>query len=281
MKKRILISFMLTLVLGITSAYSQQDCTGEFTTFTIGGWGTECNGNNPGCYRDAHFDAAFPDGIVIGCGSNTFTFTSSEAVKNFLPSGGTAAAISGTHTDPATEAGNVLVSQLLGVALAVGFDVNDPNFSQGDTNIGALTIHAGTFAGMSIADFLQLGNQILGGCSSQYTFAEINAAAAAINENYDNGTVDGGYINCVRDIVIDVTVGTNPTVCVPGDGLVTITLDGGTAPYQIQIFKNNVLYTVLNTNTNVAYLNNLGVGNFTVNVTDSLGNTGSATFVLP
>ena len=60
--KKCIIGFMLTLVLGITTSFGQtQGCLGQFTTFSQGGYGTNCNGNNPGCYRDAHFDAAFPD----------------------------------------------------------------------------------------------------------------------------------------------------------------------------------------------------------------------------
>jgi hypothetical protein len=279
MKKRILISFILTVMLGFTSAYSQDNCSGQFTTFTIGGWGTGCAGNNPGCYRDAHFDAAFPDGVAIGCGGNTLTFTSSAAVRDYLPAGGGSALLSGSIVDPTTSHG-VLSSQLLAVALAVGFDASDPNFSASTTSFASLTINAGPFAGMTIGDFLALGNSIIGGCSNQYTLAQINEAATAINENYDNGTVDEGYINCVRDIVLDITVGANPNVCETGNGLVTITIDGGTAPYELKIYKNNVLISVINTNDPVAYLNNLGTGNFSVTVTDSLGHTGSGTWVI-
>src|SRR5262249_20373263 len=40
--------------------------TGDFETFTQGGWGAICHGGNPGCLRDAHFDEVFPDGLVLG-----------------------------------------------------------------------------------------------------------------------------------------------------------------------------------------------------------------------
>ena len=174
-----------------------NDCTGQFKTFTIGGWGTNCNGNNPGCYRDANFDGAFPDGVVIGCGSNTLTFNSSNAVRNYLPAGGAPALLSGNVIDPTTSRG-VLSSQLLAVTLAVGFDVYDPNFSTSSTSFSSLTIKSGTFQGMTVASFLQLANNIIGGCSTQYTLSQINEAATAINENFDNGTVDNHFLNCGR-----------------------------------------------------------------------------------
>jgi len=260
-------------MLGIASGYS-QGCSGQFKTFTIGGWGTNCNGNNPGCYRDANFDAAFPDGVMIGCGSNTLTFTSSAAVANYLPAGGSPAVLNGSATDPTTSRG-VLSSQVLAIALAVGFDVYDPNFSASSTSFGSLTIKSGTFAGMSIASFLQLANNVLGGCSAQYSPSQINDAATAINENFDNGTVDNGYINCSRGIALNIQIGSNPDVCQDGNGLVTITITGGTAPYQLKIYKNNVLISTVNSNDAVAYLSGLGTGNFSVTVTD--GNSQSAT----
>lgn len=277
MKKRILISFMLTVVLGITSAYS-QGCSGQFTTFTQGGYGTNCNGGNPGCYRDAHFDAAFPDGLIIGCGSNTLTFTTSAAVASYLPAGGGSALLSGAVVNPVGSRG-VLSSQLLALTLSVGFDVADPNFSPSTTSFSSLTIKSGTFAGMSIANFLQLANNIIGGCSTQYSLSAINEAATALNENFDNGTVDNGFVNCDRGIALNIQIGANPNVCETGNGLVTITITGGTPGYELKIYKNNVLISIVNTTNAVAYLNNLGSGNFSVTVTDSLGNVATGTWV--
>ncbi len=279
MKKRILISFILTVMLGISSAFSQTNgCSGQFTTFTIGGWGTECHGGNPGCYRDAHFAAAFPNGITIGCaGGNTLTFTSSAAVAAYLPAGGPPSKLTSSATNPTSSRG-VLSSQVLGVALAVGFDAADPDFSNSNLPLGSLTIKNGTFAGVSISSFLQIANDVLGGCSNQYSPSTINEVATALNENFDNGTTDNGYVNCDRGITLNIQVGVSTDVCETGNGLVTITITGGTAPYELKIYKNNVLTSVVNSNTNVAYLNNLGSGNFSVTVTDSLGSTATGTW---
>ena len=265
-------------MLGITNGYSQsQGCSGEFKTFTIGGWGTNCNGNNPGCYRDANFDGAFPDGLVIGCGSNTLTFTSSSAIANYLPAGGSPALLSGNAVDPTTTRG-VLSSQLIALTLAVGFDVYDTNFSSSGASFSALTIKSGTFAGMSISSFLQIANNIIGGCSSQYSLSALNEAATALNENFDNGNVDNGYVNCDRGISINVQVGSNPDVCENGNGLVTISVTGGTPGYVFNVYKNNALISVVNSNDPVIYLSNLGTGSFSITVTDSLGNIATGTW---
>ncbi len=264
-------------MLGITSGYS-QGCSGDFKTFTQGGYGTNCNGNNPGCYRDAHFDTAFPDGLAIGCGNNTLTFTSSSAIASYLPAGSGPALLSGNVVNPVGTRG-VLSSQLIALTLSVGFDVADPNFSSSNVSLGSLTIKSGMFTGMSIADFLQLANNIIGGCSTQYSLSNINEAATALNENFDNGTVDNGYVNCNRDIAINIQIGANPNVCETGNGLITITIVGGTPAYELKIYKDNILISVVNTNDAVAYLNNLGSGNFSVTVTDSLGHIATGTWV--
>lgn len=277
--KKCIIGFMLTLVLGITTSFGQtQGCSGQYTTFSQGGYGTNCAGNNPGCYRDANFDAAFPDGLMIGCASGySLTFTSSAAVAGYLPAGGGPAVLSSSAVDPVGSRGN-LSAQLLALTLSVGFDVNDPNFSASSTGLGSLTIASGTFAGMTIADFLQLGNNILGGCSSQYTPSQVNEAAEALNLNFHEGNTDNGYVNCGRPFSVNIQVGANPEVCETANGLVTITIVGGSPAYELKIYKNNVLHSVVNTNSNVAYVSNLGTGNFSVTVTDSLGATATGTW---
>jgi len=81
MKKQLLTSLSV-LFLGGMMNLAAQNCTG-FKTFTPGAWGAPCNGGNAGCYRDAHFAAAFPNGLTIGC-NNTLTLTSAAAVQAFF-----------------------------------------------------------------------------------------------------------------------------------------------------------------------------------------------------
>src|SRR5688572_5028728 len=70
-------------------------CDGDFATFTQGGWGNSCSGNNPGCRRDKWFSTVFPSGAIVGDsggvdgdGEFALHFTSSKSVEDYLPAGG-------------------------------------------------------------------------------------------------------------------------------------------------------------------------------------------------
>lgn len=266
-------------LVGMYNANSQS-CNDGFKTFTQGGWGTQCNGGNPGCYRDANFNAAFPDGLTIGCGSNTLTLTSSAAVQAFLPSGSTPRALdAGNMIDPGASYNNVLAAQLVAVTLAVGFDVYDPNFSTNTSSFSDLIINSGPFSGMTVGSFLQTANQIIGGCASNYSFSDVNDTATAINENYDNGTTNNGFLICNPFRLYSITVDSNVNCYGYLNGQVSVTVVGGLAPY---IYTLNNGRTSGLTNSTSYTFTGLGAGNYTVTVTDSKGitATGNNTFTV-
>jgi hypothetical protein len=277
MKTKLLFCLVFAVFFNLGSTYGQvEDCLGQFKTFTIGGWGTACHGGNPGCYRDANFAGAFPAGLTIGCGSNTISLTSTLAVQNFLPSGGTPSLLSGALVDPlAAAVGNTLASQLVGVTLAVGFDAYDPNFSSSGDVFGDLEILNGPHAGMTVSEFLSYANQVIGGCIPGDA-SELNGTASAINENYDNGNTDNGYLdcnpcpNCLR---FDFTITSANISCYGlGNGSITLTTSGGTAPYFY--YLNDVL--VSTTNDSFYVFANLTPGAYVVAVNDSAGNSGAS-----
>jgi len=182
--------------------YQVQCCgggiVGEFRTQSQGGWGTVCHGENPGCYRDEWFDTAFPDGLIIGCNDgHTMTFTSSEAVQEFVPTGGKPGALQFDYVDPTdkTEAG-VLASQTLALALTLGFDAADPDFgSSADLLEDQIICDTETdFDGWSVRDLLDEANIVLGGCESPYQPGEIAEALTIVNENYVDGEVVLGFL---------------------------------------------------------------------------------------
>lgn len=173
----------------------------EFRTQSQGGWGTVCHGQNPGCYRDEWFDIAFPEGdgyLTIGCGDGyTMTFTSSQAVQEFLPSGGKPGPLEFNYVNPTgkTEAG-VLASQVLALALTLGFDSTDPDFCSSEELLVDLVIcNTGTaFDCWAVGDLFDEANVVLGGCESEYRPGEIADALAMVNENYVDGKVDLGFL---------------------------------------------------------------------------------------
>jgi choice-of-anchor A domain-containing protein/uncharacterized repeat protein (TIGR01451 family) len=180
----------------VTSAinwYTPSTCdTKGFTTYTQGGWGSPSN-SAPGKIRDLYFYTVFPSGLTVGS-TYTIKLTSAAAVKNFLPQGGTAAALTQNYVD-ATNKINVLAGQVVALKLNIEFD-KAGKIGTNSTNLEDLYILSGTFAGMKVADFMAIANKALGGESTSYSISDINAAATAINENFDNGTTDNSYLTC-------------------------------------------------------------------------------------
>jgi hypothetical protein len=168
---------------------------GDFRTQTQGGWGTACSGNNPGCYRDAHFATTFPYGMMIGDAEYGagIEFTSSAAVQAFLPQGGTPAVLQSITTNPLSTEAGVLAGQVTALTLSVNFDLADPDFGASTTNLADLRAVSGDCQGMSVGDILDEATLVLVG-SGSFTPSQINSCVSAINENFVDGTMVGNYL---------------------------------------------------------------------------------------
>jgi hypothetical protein len=172
----------------------QPSCD-TLTTYTQGGWGATPNGNNPGTYLHAHFNSAFPNGLTIGC-TNTLTLTTAQSVTDWLPSGTTPSALPpGNMVDNLTY-DNVLAAQLVAATLNVGFDAADSAFDPSPELLGDRYIAQGQFQGMTVNELLAKANSVIGGCENGISYADLNVAVTAFNENNDNGTVDNGFLIC-------------------------------------------------------------------------------------
>ena len=186
--------------------YTLQCCgngngdNGEFRTQSQGGYGTYCHGENPGCYRNEWFDVAFPGGIEIGCTDGfTATFTSSEAVRDFLPSGGAPGSLTSDLVDPTekTDAG-VLLAQLLALELSLAFDIVDTDFGSSDDNLADQIIcNTDTDCdGLTIGQLADEANLIIGGCEGTTGIdpGVIAECVMLINENFSDGEVNNGLV---------------------------------------------------------------------------------------
>jgi hypothetical protein len=216
MRRAVSLAIVITLVLALVGP-ALAFVAGDFRTQSQGGWGSDAQGDNPGVYRDANFAAAFPGGLVVGSG-NTLTFTSAEAVQAFLSQGGAPKALTESVTDPA-KMKNTFASQVVALALNIGFDEYDADFGANETNLADLVIVAGEygpildpdtsepvldpetglptyelvidvkFDGMTVQDVFDEANLVLGGASTEYTPSEMCDLIAAINENFVDGEV--------------------------------------------------------------------------------------------
>lgn len=188
--------------------YVLQCCTGdpdggEFRTQSQGGWGTYCHGDNPGCYRDDWFDVNFPNGVTVGC-TNGFTvhFTSSAAVRDFIPHGGKPAVLTQNHVDPTEKIDSgVLASQVLALALSLGFDAGDPDFGGGPDMLADQVIcNTGTACdGMTVQQLFDEANIVLGGCTGTAGISpgELNTCLTMVNENFTDGVANLGFV-CIQ-----------------------------------------------------------------------------------
>ncbi|MFN8770647.1 MAG: hypothetical protein ACK5Z5_09285 [Neisseriaceae bacterium] len=190
--------------------YTIQECTnpvvinpGDFRTQTQGGWGTACSGNNPGCYRDNHFTAAFPSDAKIGIMSfSNFgaTFTSSLAVEKFLPANGTPGVFTTNYVNPINTSAGVLAGQVLALTLSVTFDQLDPNFGASSIFLKDLIVadNSSICYGMTVQQVLIQANNILAGIPSPLyppqIPSQINSCVDAINNNFVDGTHVGTYL---------------------------------------------------------------------------------------
>jgi hypothetical protein len=178
--------------------YCKQSCPqqcGQLTTYTQGGYGNDDGNGAPTKYLIANFANAFPDGVTIGCSTGfTLKMTSAAAIQAYLPSTTIASVLDQNWVDNGPD--NVLAGQLLTLALNIGFDNYDANFGAAQIHLQDMVIASGDFQGMTVKQFFDIANDVLGGCSTDYTPAQINVAATNINENYDNGTVDNGFLQC-------------------------------------------------------------------------------------
>ncbi|MDI6876124.1 MAG: hypothetical protein QMC96_05050 [Methanomicrobiales archaeon] len=211
MKKRLYMTVVLCMVFALAAPALAFD-VGEFRTQTQGGWGTSAQEGNPGAYRDANFASAFPDGLVVGSG-NTLTLTSAAAVEGFMKQGGAPRALSGSFVDP-VKLKNTFATQVVALALNLGFDAYDPDFGSSATALADLVVNAGEyghweydevlmedvfvvdlvidekFDGMSVQEVMDLASAVLGGENTDYTPSEIADLVAAINENFADGEIE-------------------------------------------------------------------------------------------
>lgn len=181
-----------------TSTWTVQikDCSTSCkpTTYTQGGWGACPSGNNPGALLAAKFSKLYPCGLKVG-GCRYLKFTSAKAIASFLPQGGTSGVLSKSSTNPCgrTNAG-VFAGQVVALRLNV-------DFSKAGITCSGLPdkkVKYGKLAGWTVAQVLSLAEKVLGGDTKALPYgmkvSDLNYVVTQINENYEGGTVDKGYL---------------------------------------------------------------------------------------
>lgn len=171
------------------------ECDEQLRTQTQGGWGTECHGDNPGCYRDDSFDAAIGTLVMGNEAYYTLTLTSSEAVEVFLPQGGPPAELLKNHIDPTDTEAGVLAGQLTALSLSVAFDLYDPDFGESDLNLKDMYAQVGPCAGMTVEEILVEANLIISGSGmGSFEPSQINDCLDIVNNAFVDGDTISGRV---------------------------------------------------------------------------------------
>jgi len=167
---------------------------GDFLTYTQGGWGTTPSGNNPGKVLVNNFAEVYPSGKVIIGGNYKLTFSGASSITNFLPQSATAGVLVANATNATSSAAGVFAGQVLSLQLSVDFS----NVGITQNGLGDRILVSGALAGQTISQVLTLANTVLGGNTaalpSGLTVSGLNDIVNALNNNFDNGTINNGYV---------------------------------------------------------------------------------------
>jgi hypothetical protein len=185
-------------------SYILRDLCAPVCTIEIGDYRTQTRGywrnNNGQAYLNAH--NIFP--LTIGCDEESLQFSDKAAVKNYLESG------DANGTPGSLPNGGTLGAQVLTLLINIEADKADADFGAASSLLNNLKIDIdeddilahpewavlSEWNGKTVTEILAIAQKVLGGCPEHHTPSEVNAIVTAINENFDNGTVDNGLLTC-------------------------------------------------------------------------------------
>jgi hypothetical protein len=194
---------------------------GDLCTYTQGGWGTNCNGDNPGCLLDTWFATLFPNGLLIGdlggindgdSGIWAARWDNAAAAQAFLPIGGGPGPLTYDAINPTTLPACVFAGQLVAAKLNCAFDdagVFDDGKCRDDLKLCDLVFVAGVHAkliGWTVRDLIDLADLAIacelgagpldvdGDGIGDVTFSDLNTALDVLNNNFDNCDTNDGNL---------------------------------------------------------------------------------------
>ncbi len=203
-----------------------------FHTYSQRAWGDMCMGTDaPSCWRDTHFAALFPMGLVIGDtdgldtdDAHALVFETPEALGEFLPLADDAdvTSLQQSLTNPApTERGlgGAMTGELIAAKLNVAFDQRGlmPT-SMERTALSELVYIDGvtpSLVGRSVGDIIRLADDAIAGVHGPFansaavatksldtdddgtgdtSLHDVHIALALLNGNFANGKTNAGHL---------------------------------------------------------------------------------------
>ena len=221
--------------------------------------------SNPGTIRDLYFAEVFPSGLQVG-GTYKITLTTAKAVEKFLPQGGTPKALDKNYVDPTSTKAGVFAGQVVALKLNVAFS-DAGKIGSGSVKLGELIVNAGPLAGKTVYEVLTLANTALGGGTTPYSISQLNEAVTAINENFDNGKVNKGFLRC-PDLPQLGSISGTVFFDANGDGTLN-NGEFGLPNVKVYLYAGSILIDSTQTDESGFYkFSNLIGGNYSVKVID-------------
>ena len=192
---RFLVGVAALLALSVPAlAQTQTFATGDYCTYTQGGWGAVPQGNNPGTILHNNFLAIYTSGVEVGVpGTSGFSmkFTTADGVTNYLPAGGKPKPLTADYTNPLSTSSGVFGGQVLALQLNVDFSDYGLPFPSPPASFplfGDLQITGtGTsFDGMTVRQLLNEANIRLGTNPPTTLPANLNDIVTFLNQGFDN-----------------------------------------------------------------------------------------------
>jgi hypothetical protein len=144
------------------------------------------------------FASAFPSGLLIGDqsglngapGGFAAIWTTSAAIRDFLPAGSTPGVLTADLTNPTSTPAGVLAGQLVAAKLNVAI-AGTP----GGLHLAASCVST-ELAGLTVNQLIALADQAVAGNSlpAGVTLSDINDALDAVNENFDDCKQNNGCL---------------------------------------------------------------------------------------
>lgn len=170
---------------------------GDFRTFSPEGWQEAMEQQPWGRFIDENFAAAFPNGLEVGC-DRRIRLTSATALRRFFPATGPGGVLVDNVDDP-TGIKNGLAAELCALGLAMALDEFDDDFCASPANLSTLVVTEGPFSDWRIGDLIAEGNDVLGGCTSNYSAGQMEEVIRNINLNFAAAEVDQGFLRCAGE----------------------------------------------------------------------------------
>ena len=275
------LSILLLIVFSILSTFNIQAQGGTFRTETQDKWGAVPKGNNAAAYMHRKFAAAFPNGLTVGC-DNKLVLSNAVAVTDFLPSSGLVAILPlGTKVNPEETLSNVLVGEIVALKLNIGFDEYDARFSSNNVLFKNMVIKTGIFTGKTVQQVLQEAENATGGCVSLYSLVNLSDAVAKINQNFDNGTFDLGFLKSNTSITNICSNDTEPPIFKDMPQTFTVFVEECyVASWNVPVITDNCSVISLTSNINLGDCLPIGVHKVTMTAKDASGNKSTYSFTI-